>query len=211
MDSGYFSTLPAQATSQNVQIAAGHSIASNATQSARQNDDSIPKIKRTACVLCRKRKLRCDGTRPSCATCSRLGHECHYDEVRKKSGPKRGYVKALEARLAQVETMLKTQDSSDLPQDEPTSAADDYDFLARNDGADAPAVAGETVNMVNSDDFMDLESPPLNVAQSAPQQPFTAYMPPPHPIDESSFSFELISLGLEEPLPAQDMINELYA
>ncbi|KAJ6163079.1 hypothetical protein N7497_003058 [Penicillium chrysogenum] len=45
------------------------------------------------------RKLRCDGRRPSCGTCSRLGHECSYDEVRKKSGPKRGYVKQLEARL----------------------------------------------------------------------------------------------------------------
>ncbi len=61
--------------------------------------DGIPKPKRIACVLCRKRKLRCDGQRPSCGTCARLAHECAYDEVRRKSGPKRGYVKALEARL----------------------------------------------------------------------------------------------------------------
>lgn len=60
---------------------------------------SVPRPKRIACVICRKRKLKCDGNKPSCATCSRLGHECAYDEVRKKSGPKRGYVKALEARL----------------------------------------------------------------------------------------------------------------
>jgi hypothetical protein len=31
--------------------------------------------------------------------CKRLSHDCAYDEVRKKSGPKRGYVKLLEARL----------------------------------------------------------------------------------------------------------------
>ena len=61
--------------------------------------DGIPKVKRIACVLCRKRKLRCDGQRPSCGTCARLAHECGYDEIRRKSGPKRGYVKALEARL----------------------------------------------------------------------------------------------------------------
>jgi hypothetical protein len=59
----------------------------------------VPRPKRIACVVCRRRKLRCDGRRPSCGTCSRLGHDCSYDEVRKKSGPKRGYVKQLEARL----------------------------------------------------------------------------------------------------------------
>ena len=62
-------------------------------------ESGIPKPKRIACVICRKRKLKCDGTKPSCGTCSRLGHTCAYDEVRRKSGPKRGYVKELEARL----------------------------------------------------------------------------------------------------------------
>lgn len=62
----------------------------------------VPRLKRIACVVCRRRKLRCDGKRPSCGTCSRLGHDCSYDEVRKKSGPKRGYVKQLEARLGMI-------------------------------------------------------------------------------------------------------------
>lgn len=62
-------------------------------------NDNAAKQKRIACVLCRKRKLRCDGARPTCATCKRLSHDCAYDEVRKKSGPKRGYVKLLEQRL----------------------------------------------------------------------------------------------------------------
>ena len=68
-------------------------------QSLHGGDESVPRPKRIACVLCRKRKLKCDGNKPSCGTCSRLGHACAYDEVRKKSGPKRGYVKLLEARL----------------------------------------------------------------------------------------------------------------
>jgi len=65
-------------------------------------DSGIPKPKRIACIICRKRKLKCDGTKPSCSTCTRLGHDCAYDEVRRKSGPKRGYVKALEERLSQL-------------------------------------------------------------------------------------------------------------
>jgi len=60
----------------------------------------VPKPKRLACMICRRRKLKCDGVRPSCSTCSRLGHSCAYDEIRRKSGPKRGYVKALEERLS---------------------------------------------------------------------------------------------------------------
>lgn len=70
-----------------------------ASDNADQHSAPPPKAKRIACVLCRKRKLKCDGQRPSCGTCKRLAHDCAYDEVRKKSGPKRGYVKALEARL----------------------------------------------------------------------------------------------------------------
>ena len=65
------------------------------------DNSSVPKPKRLACVICRKRKLKCDGVRPSCSTCSRLGHACAYDEQRRKSGPKRGYVKALEERLSE--------------------------------------------------------------------------------------------------------------
>jgi hypothetical protein len=64
-------------------------------------DGGPPKAKRIACVICRKRKLKCDGAKPSCSTCTRLNHNCAYDEVRRKSGPKRGYVKALEERLSE--------------------------------------------------------------------------------------------------------------
>lgn len=70
------------------------------TQDNVPDNASVPKPKRLACMICRKRKLKCDGLRPSCSTCSRLGHSCAYDEQRRKSGPKRGYVKALEERLS---------------------------------------------------------------------------------------------------------------
>lgn len=72
-----------------------------APRDAHPDNASVPKPKRLACMICRKRKLKCDGIRPSCSTCSRLGHNCAYDEQRRKSGPKRGYVKALEERLSE--------------------------------------------------------------------------------------------------------------
>jgi hypothetical protein len=86
-DDGFFNDLSQQAAE------------SNNTNGQDALNDAAAKQKRIACVLCRKRKLKCDGSRPSCGTCKRLAHECTYDEVRKKSGPKRGYVKLLEQRL----------------------------------------------------------------------------------------------------------------
>ncbi|KAF4549547.1 Fungal specific transcription factor domain-containing protein 68 [Elsinoe fawcettii] len=147
-----------------------------------QTADEIPKAKRIACVLCRKRKLKCDGIKPSCGTCKRLSHDCSYDEVRKKSGPKRGYVRQLEARLAQVETMLK---SGDLPQ---------------------PNAPNRTASSQSSPDQMNdinlAESFPTSYASRAAGTNITPNAPPPP-------AKELMTLDLEEPLPTQNIIDDL--
>lgn len=78
---------------------------------------NIPKPKRLACMICRKRKLKCDGGKPSCSTCARLGHSCAYDEVRRKSGPKRGYVKALEERLSEHSWCEQSNTERKFPSD----------------------------------------------------------------------------------------------
>lgn len=83
-----------------VQVGSSANGESSATPTHPPRNADVPKPKRLACMICRKRKLRCDGNRPRCSTCTRLGHDCAYDEVRRKSGPKRGYVKALEERLS---------------------------------------------------------------------------------------------------------------
>lgn len=93
-DETYFNDLTQQAPETN-----GDRQSPTRTGSQDAPNDHAAKQKRIACVLCRKRKLRCDGARPTCATCKRLSHDCAYDEARKKSGPKRGYVKLLEQRL----------------------------------------------------------------------------------------------------------------
>ncbi|KYK55992.1 binuclear zinc transcription factor [Drechmeria coniospora] len=194
---------------------------------------SVPKPKRLACMICRKRKLKCDGLRPSCSTCSRLGHSCAYDEQRRKSGPKRGYVKALEERLSespsvpvvavarmpvadlalapeQVETLLKTQDPV------PSTNAGPVKGLAM--AHPPPGVAG-----------LALANPPMSVAadgeMDAPWAHFGADSPRPGALDDfhfnasmgiqmngvgGNFTWEMIGLGLEEPLPPQETIDELH-
>ncbi|KAH8788638.1 fungal-specific transcription factor domain-containing protein [Diaporthe sp. PMI_573] len=176
------------------------------------NNADVPKPKRLACMICRKRKLRCDGNRPRCSTCTRLGHDCAYDEVRRKSGPKRGYVKALEERLKQVETLLKTQDPPAAPK---------------------PAVHVAAPPAVNPDPKLnDSLSTPNNLTVNDPSISLAAggdmdqwnfngdHSPqPPQPADtfdfnaipmQNSFTWEMIGLGLEEPLPPQDSIDEFH-
>jgi hypothetical protein len=43
--------------------------------SAPNSSPLISRPKRIACMVCRKRKLRCGGEKPNCGTCARLGHE----------------------------------------------------------------------------------------------------------------------------------------
>ncbi|KAL2810462.1 fungal-specific transcription factor domain-containing protein [Aspergillus granulosus] len=160
------------------------------------NGDSsyVPRPKRIACAVCRRRKLRCDGRKPSCGTCSRLGHECTYDEARKKSGPKRGYVKQLEARLAQVETLLKTQEPSSTQ-----TQAPNFPFTLPNEPLDMTDMHAMGTSMNKS------TSPIENPQATGPPSTFT-----PEGVDATNnFGWDMISLGLEEPLPAREVIDEL--
>ncbi|EHK40602.1 hypothetical protein TRIATDRAFT_148646 [Trichoderma atroviride IMI 206040] len=179
-----------------------------APRDAHPDNASVPKPKRLACMICRKRKLKCDGIRPSCSTCSRLGHNCAYDEQRRKSGPKRGYVKALEERLKQVETLLKTQEP---PTKSPTKGI--------------PIQVPSANSQTNGNTSMPMPAPNMGLGGDerwhfnngeSPQQgsmddfSFNANMGMPVNNMPGNFTWEMIGLGLEEPLPPQETIDELH-
>ncbi|KAJ2442614.1 hypothetical protein GGF42_006895, partial [Coemansia sp. RSA 2424] len=44
-----------------------------------------------ACLLCRRKKIKCDSVQPSCSNCQRRGIQCIYPEVRKRGRPPRMY------------------------------------------------------------------------------------------------------------------------
>ncbi|KIV88757.1 hypothetical protein, variant 3 [Exophiala mesophila] len=164
-------------------------------QESRSNE-SVPRPKRIACILCRKRKLRCDGNKPSCGTCSRLSHHCEYSEERKKSGPKRGYVKLLEARLRQVENLLETRDG------------------VSDTAAPATTASSSTSVPAPHDSTMTDSSMPVNITAADFDPTYLDAVPDFSANDFSintgdDFSWEMIGLGLEEALPSQDVIDEL--
>lgn len=181
------------------------------------NERQALKAKRcSACTLCRKRKLKCDGARPACSTCSRLQHVCSYDEVRKKSGmrrgiakcevrvlivaqcigPKRGYVKLLEARLAQVETLLKTQG------DQPMVNRLDTSGNMSNSQSKCPGPANVDQPTLPQPDLLPQALHASSLLPSDIPSDFNATAEETHPWD-------MISLGLDEPLPIQPVVDEL--
>ncbi|CAJ2513439.1 Uu.00g015580.m01.CDS01 [Anthostomella pinea] len=183
-----------------------------------RNNSDIPKPKRLACMICRKRKLRCDGSKPSCSTCTRLGHTCAYDEVRKKSGPKRGYVKALEERLKQVETLLKTQDPSTTASPEATKTPNVTLEQTRIQQASATpnfTVTNPAIAIANDRDadrwHINGESPQAATGSGGLDDfNFAGNMSMGMDSLDPSFTWEMIGLGLEEPLPPQETIDELH-
>ncbi|KAB5580809.1 fungal-specific transcription factor domain-containing protein [Coniochaeta sp. 2T2.1] len=187
-----------------------------ANEAGSGGNSSVPKPKRLACMICRKRKLKCDGLKPSCSTCTRLGHNCAYDEVRRKSGPKRGYVKALEERLKQVETLLKTQDVA------PATSAE----KAKNISISVDTTSKQAQPVTAPPNFTMPEAP-IGIASSRDMDRwnFNGESPQNAPIDDfnfnsnlslgvnpmdGNFTWEMIGLGLEEPLPPQETIDELH-
>ncbi|KAJ9142369.1 Fungal-specific transcription factor domain-containing protein [Pleurostoma richardsiae] len=60
-----------------------------------------------ACQRCKTRKQKCDGNRPACASCARLSLKCVYVvPLVPAAGEKKLYIKALEQRVAELESHL---------------------------------------------------------------------------------------------------------
>ncbi|OTB07892.1 hypothetical protein M426DRAFT_265915 [Hypoxylon sp. CI-4A] len=68
-----------------------------------------------ACEECRRRKVRCDRQQPSCGLCVSSGVQCQVTTPRPPRGPKRGYLKALQARIATLEGTLLQQQQQPSP------------------------------------------------------------------------------------------------
>ncbi|KAG4433416.1 hypothetical protein IFR05_011102 [Cadophora sp. M221] len=162
-------------------------------ESTTTGDGKAPE-KTISCTSCRKRKLKCDRIKPSCGTCSRLRHDCEYPERRRNLGSKRRNMKELEARLAEVETRLvaETKAAAAAPaatQTPPTAQAN-ISVEADWNTLDDPTLLDPVFDVPTTEfGLPDTELPPGN---------------------DYNYSQELLALGLDEPLPPQDMIDELH-
>jgi hypothetical protein len=155
-----------------------------------------PPEKTISCVSCRKRKLKCDRVKPKCGTCTRLRHECEFPERRRNQGSKRRNIKELEARLAQVETQLISESKQNATAQTTSvpGGETDWNGLSMDMNLDLDLDDGGLL-----DPSFDISQPGLGFSAPAPNMP-TDYFG----------SYELIGLGVQEPLPPQDMMDELH-
>ncbi|KAJ7184466.1 hypothetical protein C8R46DRAFT_1026374 [Mycena filopes] len=76
--------------------------------SSRKPSAATPLQRGSACLCCRKRKLKCDGTRPVCNQCVKMNRdeECEYDDKKQKSRTQKLKEKLslLEQRLRELES-----------------------------------------------------------------------------------------------------------
>lgn len=84
-------------------------------QSAAQPPGQAPpkRVKVTlACVVCRKKKVKCDGIQPSCSRCNSMGLACEYSDPPRKRGPPKGYIEIIENRAHRIESLLSKDRSN---------------------------------------------------------------------------------------------------
>ncbi|KAF8338871.1 uncharacterized protein EI90DRAFT_3117944 [Cantharellus anzutake] len=62
-----------------------------------------------ACLVCRQKKTKCDGVRPTCGRCLRLGRPCEY------AGTPRSRVKKLEEKIQNLESEIAALRSNPAP------------------------------------------------------------------------------------------------
>ncbi|ETS76568.1 hypothetical protein PFICI_11955 [Pestalotiopsis fici W106-1] len=71
-----------------------------------------------ACRRCKQRKTKCDGLEPSCSSCLRTGSECRYvGSVGPTAAETKIYVKTLEHRVAELESILSANGNIDVAGD----------------------------------------------------------------------------------------------
>ncbi|KAI1467149.1 uncharacterized protein F4812DRAFT_431399 [Daldinia caldariorum] len=158
-----------------------------------------------SCVSCRNRKLKCDRTKPRCNRCEKAKLECVFPESRRKPAFKRRNVRELEARLAQVEVLLRETNQNRSQGQEAVQPINDQ-----------AAELSETENILfQGIDFTD-SMPSLDDgnAFAFQQEPAithsTANLDNNHGQDNTPFTGDLIGLGgIFESLPPFDMMEDL--
>ncbi|KAK9321002.1 fungal-specific transcription factor domain-containing protein [Lipomyces orientalis] len=196
-----------------------------------KSQQNMPLSKRIACVTCRKKKLRCDGARPACGNCARMSQQrCFYEEKRRKSGPRRGYVKMLEQRLgticerygemvAYVEGQLRANSSGQIPSPPSTAATSsgqvDPSWPASSHGAHSmfpfnaenPLVGAPQGHLSAQQTALPSQFGAINLENDVG----LGNLSPTTPLGASENIFDLTALGMDERLPPQAMMNDLNA
>lgn len=168
-----------------------------------------------------------------------------YEETRKKSGPKQGYVKkleqksqTLEQRLAQLEKLLATHQNQQSTSPSINTHLPTPPGISPLPYETISAPGSASGNTMNQFSFQPSSASPMNANLFSTQPMFSGLTPPdnnnninmdtfplfPHdpspgnqksqdvpsnPLD-TQWAWDLVSLGMQEELPPEEITNKLY-
>ncbi|KAJ2492826.1 hypothetical protein IWW37_001124 [Coemansia sp. RSA 2050] len=130
-----------------------------------------------ACDSCRRKKVKCNGIKPSCLHCTRMKLACHYSLLVRKKRVRRSIIDKLEERLESMEQMLQPLVERLSPND-PVIGAGGFGLGFGFAPAPLPAIAHPLglPYQGQAQQHVALQHPP----QSSPPP----VLPPPHIIEE---------------------------
>ncbi|KAI8081306.1 fungal-specific transcription factor domain-containing protein, partial [Halteromyces radiatus] len=77
------------------------------TKATKSTIDKPKRVKVTlACVICRKKKVKCDGIQPCCSRCKAMKLSCEFSEAPRKRGPPKNHVEVIENRAHRIVSLL---------------------------------------------------------------------------------------------------------
>ncbi|KAF7294639.1 adenylate kinase [Mycena indigotica] len=105
---------------------------------SRKPTSAVPLQRGSACLSCRRRKLKCDGTRPICTQCTKMTRECEYDDKKQKSRTQK-----LKEKLSMLEQRLRELEAENGGAMSPDSGSDSNSLLGlpltQNSSPEIPA------------------------------------------------------------------------
>ncbi|KAJ2867204.1 hypothetical protein GGH94_001007 [Coemansia aciculifera] len=135
-----------------------------------------------ACDNCRRKKVKCNGTKPSCSHCTRMKLACHYSPLVRKKRVRRSIIDKLEERLESMEQMLQPLVERLSPND-PVIGAGGFGLGFGFAPAPPPAIA-HPLGLPYQGQVQHAQFALQQLQQSSSSSPPPPVLPPPHVIEE---------------------------
>ncbi|AET40716.1 Sip4p Ecym_6340 [Eremothecium cymbalariae DBVPG len=106
----------------------------------------LSSVKRSsqACDRCRLKKIKCDGVRPSCTSCKKIGYQCRTSDKLTRRGFPRGYTEMLEQEVIKLQRLYNSVRGSSGGAVQAVQAARPRDDGGGSTRADADTGAADT-------------------------------------------------------------------
>ncbi|KAJ2293132.1 hypothetical protein IW141_001346 [Coemansia sp. RSA 355] len=159
-----------------------------------------------ACDNCRRKKVKCNGTKPMCSHCMRMKLACNYSPLVRKKRTRRSVIDKLQDRLASMEQMLQPLVERLQPNDPVVSAGIGGFGLGFGFAPPPPPTLAHPLGLPAPAQSMYIPQPgaqsvPRNIMYLTASAQSELPLPPPHIIEE------LMEIAITRMTPAAPPVS----